>query len=66
MVAFIEESLMASTEQIPAFKLSDLLKLYVARLSALGVQFETRVHSTRFKKILLSQSQDMSAYNDKK
>ena len=34
VVAFIEESFMASTEQIPAFKLSDLIKLYVARLSA--------------------------------
>ena len=34
VVAFIEESFMASTEQIPAFKLSDLMKLYVARLSA--------------------------------
>ena len=40
--------------------------LYVARLSALGVHLETKVHSTRFKKILLSQLQDMSAYNDKK
>ena len=60
MVAFIEESLMASAEKIPAFKLSDLIKLYVARLSALGVHFKTRVHSTRFKKILLSQFQDMS------
>ena len=34
MVVFIEESFMASTEQIPAFKLSDLIKLYVVRLSA--------------------------------
>ena len=66
VVAFIEESLMASAEKIPAFKLSDLIKLYVARLSALGVHFKTRVHSTRFKKILLSQFQDMTAYNDKK
>ena len=66
MVAFIEESFMASTKQIPAFKLSDLIKLFVARLSALGVHLETRVHSTRFKKRLLSQFQDMSAYNDKK
>ena len=48
VVAFIEESFMASTEQIPAFKLSVLIKLYVARLSALGVHFEKRVHSTRF------------------
>ena len=66
MVAFIEESLMASAEQIQAFKLSDLIKLYVARLSALGVHLETRVQSTRFKKRLLSQFQEMSAYNDKK
>ena len=66
VVAFIEESLMASTEQIPAFKLSDLIKLYATGLSALCVHLETRVHSTRFKKRLLSQFQDMSAYNDKK
>ena len=66
VVAFIEESLMVSTEQIPAFKLSGLIKLYVARLSALEVHLETRVHSTRFKKRLLSQFQDMSAYDDKK
>ena len=56
VVAFIEESLMASAEQIQAFKLSDLI----------GVHLETRVHSTRFKKRLLSQFQEMSAYNDKK
>ena len=66
VVAFIEESLMASTEQIPAFKLSDLIKLYVARLSALSVHLETTVLSTRFKKRLLLQFQDMPAYNDKK
>ena len=48
VVDFIEESLMTSTEQITAFKLSDLIKLYVARLSPLGVHLETRVHSTRF------------------
>ena len=50
VVAFIEESFMASTKQFPAFKLSDLIKLFVARLSALGVHLEIRVHSTRFKK----------------
>ena len=66
VIAFIEQSLMTSKEQIPAFRLSDLIKLYVARLSAIGVHLETRVHSTRFKKRLLSQFQDMSAYNDKK
>ena len=48
VVDFIEESLMTSTEQITAFKLSDLIKLYIARLSPLGVHLETRVHSTRF------------------
>ena len=57
---------MASTKQVPAFKLSDLIKLFVARLSALGVHLEIRVHSTRFKKRLLSQFQEMSASNDKK
>ena len=66
VVAFIEESLLTATEEIPIFKLSDLIKLYTSKLSALGVELDTRVHSTRFKNRLLSQFEDMSSYNDKK
>ena len=65
MVAFIEETLLVTTEEIPMFKLSDLIKLYTSQLSALGVHLEKRLHSTRFKNRLLSQFEDMSAYNDK-
>ena len=53
-IAYIEDSLMTSTEQIPTFKLSDLIKLYVTCLSALAVHLETRVLSTRFKTRLVS------------
>ena len=43
-----------------------LVKLYNAQLKELGVHLEIRIHSTRFKLRLLSQFEDMSAYNDKK
>ena len=66
VVAFIEETLLMSKNEIPAFKLSDLLKLYTENLAKLGVALETREHSTRFKKRLLNQFEDLTAYNEKK
>ena len=66
VVAFIEETLLTATKEIPTFKLSDLIKLYTAHLVKLGVTMETREHSTRFKKRLLAQFEDLRAYNDKK
>lgn len=66
VVAFMEETLLTSTDEIPTFKLSDLIKLYNTHLSDLGVTLETRIHSTRFKNRLLAQFEDLSAYNDKK
>ena len=66
LVAFIEETLLTETEEVPTFKLSDLIKLYTSQMSALGVHLEKRVHSTRFKNRLLSQFEDMPLYNDKK
>ena len=66
VVAFIEETVTNATHEIPEFKLSDLVKLYNAHLKELGVHLETRLHNTRFKLRLLSQFEDMSAYNDKK
>ena len=66
MVVFIEETLLTATEEIPTLKLSDIIKLYTLQFSALGVYLEKRVYSTRFKNRLLSQFEDMSAYNDKK
>ena len=66
MVVFIEETLLTATEEIPTLRLSDIIKLYTLQFSALGVHLEKRVYSTRFKNRLLSQFEDMSAYNDKK
>ena len=66
VVVFIEETLLTASEEFLTFKLSDIIKLYTSRLSALGVHLEKRVHSTRFKNRLLSQFEDMSVYNNKK
>ena len=55
----------SETHEIAVFKLSDLVKLYNAQLKKLGVHLESMIHSTRFKLRLLSQFEDMSAYNDK-
>ena len=66
VVAFMEETLLTPTDEIPTFKLSDLIKLYNTHLSDLGVTLETRIHSTRFKNRLLAQFEDLSAYNTTK
>ena len=42
------------------------IQLYNAQLKELGVHLESRIHGTRFKLRLLSQFEDMSAYNNKK
>ena len=64
VVSFMKETIDNSAEVLPVFKLSDLIKLYNQCLNTLGVTVETRIHSTRFKKRLLSQY--MSAHNDGK
>ena len=66
IISFIEESVTEAIDNIPIFKLSDLIKMYNSRLKELGIHLETRIHSTRFKERLLSQFEDMSAYNEKK
>ena len=65
VVEFIVETVTNATHEISVFKLSNLVKLYNAQLK-LGVHLENRIHSTRFKIRLLSQFEDMFAYNDKK
>ena len=66
VVSFIEEAVMDATDKIPVFKLSDLIKLYNRHLNELGVTLEMRIHSSRFKKHLLSQFEDISVYNEGK
>ena len=66
MVAFIEEALLAATQENETFNLFDLTKLYTSQLSAPGVHLEKRVHSTSFKNRLLSQFKELSVYNNNK
>ena len=54
VVEFIEETVTNATQEIPLFKLSDLVKLYNAQLKEFGVHLETRIHSTRFKLRLIT------------
>ena len=46
VVTFIEEIVMNATDTIPAFKFSDLIKLYDAHLKDLGITLETRTQHT--------------------
>ena len=66
VVSFIEEIVMNATDTIPAFKLSDLIKLYDAHLKDLGITLEARTHSTRFKNCLFSHFEEFSAHNEGK
>lgn len=46
----------------PVFKLTVLAQLYKTRMEQLGVDVDTRVHSTRLKEGLLAEFPDMRAY----
>ena len=56
---------MYTTDTIPVFKLSDLIK-HNSSLQDLGLTLQTRIRSTRFKQRLLAQSEDIAAYNEEK
>ena len=64
IISFIEEALLNTTDTIPVFKLSDLIKYYNSSLQDLGLTLQTRIHSTRFKQRLLAQFKDKAAYNE--
>lgn len=57
LALYIEET--RQDEAAPVFRLADLVSLYQSRMEQLGVQLDTRVHSTRLKQRLLSQFPDM-------
>ena len=61
LVLYIEES-RQHHESAPVFKLAELSQLYKSRMEQLGVEVDSRVHSTRLKERLLAEIPDMRAY----
>jgi len=61
LVLYIEET-RQDEETTPVFRMADLVLLYQSRMEQLGVQLDTRVHSTRLKQRLLTQFSDMRAH----
>ena len=67
LISYIEEEVNASSENIPVMILSELIQIYCTYLKELGLDVEKRqIHSTRFKNRILSQFDDISAYNQGK
>ena len=60
-ISFIEEALLNTTDTIPVFTLSDLIKHYNSSLQDLGLTLQTRIHSTRFKQRLIADIADIAA-----
>ena len=58
VISYIDETLLASDERIPVFKLADLSKYYSKCLEEYGIK-DRKVHNTRFKKRILEQYEDM-------
>ena len=61
LALYIEET-RQDEETATVFRLADLVHLYQSRMEQLGVQLDTRVHSTRLKQRLLSQFPNMRAH----
>ena len=59
-ISFIEEALLNTTNTIPVFTLSDLIK-HNSSLQDLGLTLQTRIHSTRFKQRLIADIADIAA-----
>ena len=69
VVSIIEDDITFSRNwdperEIHLFRLSDLVKVYTNRLKELGMEVTGRIHSTRLKKRILSQFQDLRACNE--
>ena len=62
LVAFIEEAYLDSENEIPLFKLADVVKMYSLRLQQLGVTINGRVHSTELKNGILASIDDLTSY----
>ena len=61
LVLYIEETRLGE-DMAQVFKLANIIELYQCRMQQLGVEFETKVHSTRLKQRLLAQFHDMCAH----
>jgi len=61
LVLYIEET-RQDEKMTPVFRMADLVLLYESRMEQLGVQLDTRVHSTGLKQRLLAQFPDMRAH----
>lgn len=62
LVAFIEEAYLDSENEIPLFKLADLVKMYSSSLQQLGIIINGRVHSTDLKNRILASIDDLTSY----
>jgi len=62
LVAYIEESRLSSTAELPIFKLADLANKYESRLKQLGDSTSTRINTSRLKEHILSQIPNIEAY----
>ena len=62
-ISFIEEALLNTTDTIPVFKLSGLIKHYNPSLQDLGLTLQIRIHST-WDLSSVVQFEDIAAYNE--
>ena len=58
LALYIEET-RQDEETAPVFSLANLVNFYQSRMEQLGIQLDTRVHSTQLKQRLLSQFPDI-------
>ena len=66
IISYIEEVYNSAETAIPLFKLSDLIKMCTESLKSLGLELKERIHSTRFKQIILFQFDDLKEFREGK